>query len=72
MIGLEFNPSHPKVSGSSSKVVAAGVDNGLLLLTAGMYESIRFIPPLNVSKEEINLALGLFQSTLKSVFPDLV
>lgn len=41
-------------------------DTGLLLIEAGA-KTIRFMPPLNVTKEEINLALSIFEKALKTL-----
>ena len=39
-------------------VVAAGIENGLLLVPAGV-KVVRFVPPLIVSSEEIDQALAI-------------
>ena len=39
----------------------------MLLLTCGAREAIRFLPPLNVSKDEIAEALQRFEAVLKTV-----
>ena len=40
--------------------------NGLLLLNCGS-KSIRFLPPLNVNKREIDLAIEILEKSLKEV-----
>ena len=43
-------------------------DRGLLLLSCGTYDNtIRWIPPLNVTSEQINDGLQIFESALKEV-----
>ena len=39
----------------------------MLLLTAGVHEVLRFIPPLNVSAEEMALGVGIFGEALEAV-----
>jgi 4-aminobutyrate aminotransferase len=46
------------------------LDAGLLLLTCGPWDNtIRFIPPLNVSKDEIAQALGILGDVLEAYAP---
>lgn len=59
MVGLEF--AHPAGSGFAGAVTAACYPHGLLLLTTGWRETIRFIPPLVITKEEADTALTLFE-----------
>jgi 4-aminobutyrate aminotransferase len=59
MIGLEFG--HPYGSGVAGNVTAACMEEGLLLLTTGWRETIRFIPPLVITKEEVDFALKAFR-----------
>ncbi len=40
----------------------------MLLLTTSIYETIRFIPPLTVSAEEIEAGLRIFERALAQVF----
>ena len=42
----------------------------MLLLTTSVFETLRFIPPLNVSAEEIELALEIFQAALDDVLKE--
>ncbi|MDP3059101.1 MAG: aminotransferase class III-fold pyridoxal phosphate-dependent enzyme, partial [bacterium] len=54
-----------QVKGAGAPVVAECQKNGLLLNCTN-HNVIRFLPPLNVSKEEIDEALGIFEAALKS------
>lgn len=65
MVGLEF--AHPAGSGFAGAVTAAAMDRGLLLLTTGWRETIRFIPPLTVSEAEVDTALAAFGGALDHV-----
>ncbi|CEG37783.1 4-aminobutyrate transaminase [Plasmopara halstedii] len=67
MIGLEFDPSS-RIKGAASKVSAACLNRGMMLLTTSVYETLRFMPPLNVSEDECNLALEIFEKALNDVF----
>lgn len=69
MIGSEF-----EVSGSYrdakplvKKIVHAAEERGLLLLSCGTYDStVRWIPPLNVTEEQVVDALDIFADALKA------
>ena len=63
MVGVELDGS--VAAGSAGVVSKECVQEGLLLLTAGVYESLRFIPPLTVSEAEIAEGLDKFQKVLK-------
>ena len=63
MVGLEFNA--PPGSGLAGAVTAECMAEGLLLLTTGWRETIRFIPPLVVSEAEMDTALTMFRAGLK-------
>ncbi len=69
MIGTEFVNSEGQPDKEICKAVAkACVDRRLLILTCGNYEHvIRWIPPLNVTQEQIDNALGIFEEALQSV-----
>jgi 4-aminobutyrate aminotransferase len=68
MVGLEF--AHPYGSGFAGAVTAAAMARGLLLLTTGWRETIRFIPPLTVSAAEVDTALAAFDGALGDVLKD--
>lgn len=60
MIGVEFN-----VAGKAEEIAKACIEKKLLLLTCGVDKSvIRWVPPLVVSEQEIDEALGIFASVL--------
>lgn len=40
----------------------------MLLLSTGAFETLRFIPPLTVTKDEIQTGLGIFKTALKEAF----
>eukprot|EP00164_Ancoracysta_twista_P000959 GFYU01001255.1.p1 GENE.GFYU01001255.1~~GFYU01001255.1.p1 ORF type:complete len:443 (+),score=139.93 GFYU01001255.1:204-1532(+) len=66
MIGLEF--AGPLVSkGFAADVVHESIRRGLLLMTAGTRETIRFIPPLTVTPEEMREGLEIFEEAVDTV-----
>ena len=66
MVGLEFN--HPAGSGFAGAVTQAAMErSGLLLLTTGWRETIRFIPPLVITKEEVDTALEAVGDAMEHV-----
>lgn len=74
MIGLEFNsPAFPTLTpkdvpaGISSKVQAKCLQNDMLTLTTSIYETIRFIPPLTISEEEMKQGCEIFTKAVEDV-----
>lgn len=70
MIGTEFRTvEEGKPDKTTAKAVAhACQDRKLLLLTCGPWDNtIRWIPPLVVSKDQIDTALGILRESLKEV-----
>ncbi|SNQ60365.1 aspartate aminotransferase family protein [Candidatus Methanoperedens nitratireducens] len=67
MIGVELVEENkaPAVE-KREKIVKKAVEEGLILLPAGD-SVIRFVPPLIISKEEIDCGLEMFETTLKSL-----
>jgi 4-aminobutyrate aminotransferase len=70
MIGSEFTvDSRPeKAKPAVKEIIHTAEQKGLLLLTCGTYDNtIRWIPPLNVTSEQINDGLHLFGESLKEI-----
>jgi 4-aminobutyrate aminotransferase len=69
MIGVEFvtdRASQTPDEARTSRVLAKAADLGLLLLNCGTHHNvIRWIPPLNVTREEIGEALEIFEQALR-------
>ena len=65
MVGLEFGPGAP--AGTSAALSRACRRRGLLLLTTSVFETLRFIPPLNVSAGEVDAALSIVGDALREV-----
>ena len=68
MIGAEFMVGErpEKAKPMVKDIVHAAEDQNLLLLTCGTYDNVvRWIPPLNVTSEQINDGLKIFESALK-------
>ncbi|MFZ6021108.1 MAG: aspartate aminotransferase family protein [Chloroflexota bacterium] len=69
MIGCEFRNSDKKPDKNTAKAVAhACLDRGLILLTCGPWDNtIRWIPPLNVTAAQIEQALAIFEQAVAEV-----
>lgn len=68
MVGTEFivDGSQAKAKPLVKEVIHKAEEKGLLLLSCGTYDNIlRWIPPLNVSSEQINAGLKIFGESLK-------
>ena len=77
MVAVEFaSPTHssfdPAVkkdttANLASKVSKRCLEKGMLLLTTSVYETIRFIPPLNISSKDLEKGIGIFVEAVKEV-----
>ncbi len=67
MIGAEFRSADNKPDKASAKAVThACLEHGLMLLTCGAWDNtIRFMPPLVVTEEQVNEALSILELSLK-------
>ena len=65
MIGVQFDAKLE--AGTAAKVSAAACDEGLLLLPTSLFETIRLIPPLNVSAAEVDEGLDKLGRAMKKV-----
>jgi hypothetical protein len=52
----------------SQKLQKAAFQHKMLLIPSGARESIRFLPPLNISAQEIDIGLEKFEACCKEVF----
>ncbi len=70
MVGTEFVVDNSPVKAKQlvKDVIHSAEEKGLLLLSCGTYDNtIRWIPPLNVTADQINDGLRTFESALKAV-----
>jgi 4-aminobutyrate aminotransferase len=70
MIGTEFivDGRADKAKPLAKEVIHCAEDKGMLLLSCGTYDNtVRWIPPLNVTAEQINDGLNIFSESLKEV-----
>jgi 4-aminobutyrate aminotransferase len=68
MIATEFSKNGEPDTNTTKAVVKAAFDRGLMLLTCGTYDNvIRWIPPLIVTKEQVDEALTIFAASLDTV-----
>jgi 4-aminobutyrate aminotransferase-like enzyme len=73
MVGVELvkdRETREPDTATSEALIGACADQGLLVLNCGMHHNvIRFLPPIDVTAEEITTGVGLFAAGLKSVSP---
>lgn len=69
MVGAEFTAPDGRPDKATAKAVVQACQRlGLLLLTCGPYDNtIRWIPPLIVTQEQLEEALGIFEQALSDV-----
>ena len=66
MVGLEFEAGC--AAGTSGAVTQACLEHGMLMLNTSSYEAVRFIPPLTVTEDEIDLGVDIFTKALDDTF----
>ncbi len=68
MVGTEFTRAGEPDTATAKAVVKAALERGLMLLSCGTYDNvIRWIPPLVVTPEQMDEALGIFAGALDQV-----
>jgi len=71
MVGLELGArdgsSRSAPKGIASEVTKACGRHGMLLMSAGARESLRFLPPLTITEGEVSAALDIFSKALDEV-----
>ena len=80
MVAVEFaSPAHstfdPAVQKTtplnmSMKVSKRCLEKGLLLLTTSVYETIRFIPTLNISASDLAKGITIFKKAVEEVIQE--
>lgn len=65
MTGVEFTKEAEP--GIKTRLSEACIKEGLLLLGCSTYEVVRFVPPLNISEDDIDTGCEKFESALKSI-----
>lgn len=66
MIGMEFDAKKYK-PGVAARFSKECEKNKLLLLSTSVYETVRFIPPLNISAAEVDVALDVFGKVFQTL-----
>jgi len=77
MLAVEFaSPLHSTLDPAVRKEARANLasniskrclEKGMLLLTTSVYETVRFIPPLNISSEDLARGIRIFEEAVKEV-----
>lgn len=68
MIGVEFESlPNSKHGQTSSAVVAECIKRDLMVLSCGPYETVRLIPPLNISSDELAIGMKKFGEAIQAV-----
>ena len=71
MVGVEFarGEGHPK--NMAARVAKKCIEKGMLILTTSVYEVIRFIPPLNITKEDLKKGTDVFAESVREVVKEV-
>jgi 4-aminobutyrate aminotransferase-like enzyme len=70
MVGVQFDGKKVKY-GTSGIISKECTKQGMLLLTTSVFETLRFIPPLVATKEEIDLGLNIFEKAIQNTLPQI-
>jgi len=62
MVAIEFTDKVAK--GTAALVCQHALKQGMILMTAGAFEVVRFMPPLTVSEEEMKTAINWFEKAV--------
>ena len=62
---LAFNANVPK--NLASRVSKRCLEKGMFLLTTSVYETVRFIPPLNISEADMKKGCEIFTAAVEEV-----
>jgi 4-aminobutyrate aminotransferase len=63
MLALEFTPG----KGYASKVQAKCMEKDMLVLTTSIYDTLRFIPPLNITSEDMAKGCQIIKEAIEEV-----
>ncbi|KAL8913214.1 MAG: hypothetical protein Q9171_001928 [Xanthocarpia ochracea] len=63
MLALECIPGH----GYASKIQAKCMEKDMLVLTTSIYDTLRFIPPLNITKEDMAKGCQIIKEAIEEV-----
>jgi 4-aminobutyrate aminotransferase len=63
MLALECTPG----KGYASKIQAKCMEKDMLLLTTSIYDTLRFIPPLNITKEDMAEGIRIISEAIEEV-----
>jgi len=64
MVGVEFQGEY---AGIASKVQAKCLEKGMMVLTTSIFETLRFIPPLNISQKEMKEGCDILTAAVEEV-----
>ena len=68
MIGVEFENLPGKAPGATAGAIATGCHNrDMVILTCGPYDTLRFIPPLNITSQDLHKGLKIFEEAVADV-----
>jgi len=54
-------------AGMASRVAQKCIEKGMIILTTSVFEVIRFIPPLNITKEDLAKGCAIFEEAVREV-----
>ncbi len=60
-------PSTDAPKNMASRVAKRCIEKGMYLLTTSIYEVVRFIPPLNISEEDMKKGCDIFSEAVVEV-----
>ncbi|PWN46504.1 PLP-dependent transferase [Violaceomyces palustris] len=67
MVGVQFAAQEAGKPQIAPKVVQECLNRDMLLLSTSVFDVLRFIPPLNITEQEMDDALRIFKESLEAV-----
>jgi len=67
MLAMEFMPG----SGAAAKVQAKCMEKDMLVLTTSVFDTIRFIPPLNITREDMAKGCAIIKQAIEEVAAEM-
>lgn len=65
--GSDLHSETPVLKGIAAKISVQCAEQGLLILSTSIFEVVRFIPPLTITKEELQAGMEIFEKVVRGV-----
>jgi 4-aminobutyrate aminotransferase len=63
MLGMEFQPGH----NYAVRIQEKCLEKGMFVLTTSIYDTLRFIPPLNITEDDMKKGINIIRTAIQEV-----